>query len=80
MGVRAVFRYLIRELYAIPRTLTLIDLSVVVSAVKRAALVWHGAVLRREASVTDSTTNECSTAGVRRQSAGPGVEPGMRQA
>src|SRR5712692_1307850 len=57
--------------YAIPRTLTVIDLSVVVSVVNCAALVWHGAVFRREASVTANMTNECSTAGVRRQSPVP---------
>jgi hypothetical protein len=38
--------------YAIPRSLTLIDLSVVPSIVNCAALVWHGTVFRREASNT----------------------------
>jgi hypothetical protein len=38
--------------YAIPRSLTLIDLSVVLSIVNCAALVWHGAVFRREATKT----------------------------
>jgi hypothetical protein len=54
--------------YAVPRSLTPVDLSVVVSAVNCAALVWHGAVFRREASVTAAMTNERSTAGARRQS------------
>ena len=35
--------------YAVPRGLTIIDLSVVLSVANCAALVWHGAVLRREA-------------------------------
>lgn len=35
--------------YAIPRGLTIIDLSVVLSVVNCAALVWHGTVLRRQA-------------------------------
>ncbi|HWW84716.1 MAG TPA: hypothetical protein VNZ26_14000 [Vicinamibacterales bacterium] len=35
--------------YALPRTLTIIDATVVLSVVNCAALVWHGSVLRREA-------------------------------
>ena len=35
--------------FAIPRAVTLIDLSVVVAVANCMALVWHGAVLRREA-------------------------------
>lgn len=38
--------------YAVPRGLTVIDLSVVLSLLNCAALVWHGAVLRREAGST----------------------------
>jgi hypothetical protein len=50
---------------AIPRSSTLIDLSVVLSVVNCAALVWHGAVFRRETSM--ATTKDCFTAGPGRQ-------------
>lgn len=47
--------------YAIPRDVTILDLSVVLAVVNCAALVWHAAVFR----------SECSTADARRQSPAP---------
>ena len=38
--------------YAIPRGLTVVDLSVVVALLNCAVLVWHGTVLAREARLT----------------------------
>jgi hypothetical protein len=58
--------------YAIPRSWTLIDLSVVLSVLNCAALAWHGAVFRREAGVTAGPADECFTAGGR---ATPPVSP-----
>jgi hypothetical protein len=47
--------------YALPRMLTVIDLTVIVSAVNCAALLWHARVLRRQ----------CSTAAAPRLSPAP---------
>jgi hypothetical protein len=38
--------------FAVPRSITVIDLSVVIALCNCAALVWHAAVLRREALLT----------------------------
>jgi hypothetical protein len=38
--------------FAIPRAITLVDLSVVLAVLNCAALVWHGSVLRRAATIT----------------------------
>lgn len=41
--------------YALPRSLTIIDATVVLAIVNCIALVWHARVLRREASSVDSS-------------------------
>jgi hypothetical protein len=47
--------------YALPRAMTVVDLTLIVSAINCAALCWHAVLLRRE----------CSTAAGRRQSPAP---------
>jgi hypothetical protein len=47
--------------YAIPRTLTIVDATVLLALVNCVALVWHARVFR----------SECSTAGERRQASAP---------
>jgi hypothetical protein len=39
--------------WGIPRRLTIVDLSVVLSVANVAALVWHGRILAREAARID---------------------------
>jgi hypothetical protein len=51
--------------YSLPRTITIIDLSVLLAFVNCGALVWHARVFR----------SECSTAGGLRQSPAPASSP-----
>jgi hypothetical protein len=42
--------YSYRGRYTIPRTISIVDLSVLLAVANCAALVWHAAVLKRECS------------------------------